>query len=144
MSRRAEPIAFYLQLIDTKYAGFKDDGLSNFPDWIYSRWGLWRAGRVHDWGYCTRCHRIGTMNQKARRRADRALRQHARELLPWWLNLAPLVLFWGVRVGGGTKAWNSCGYHEGERCRHNIERPAWQVALAKAGSPLRPMAPRAI
>ncbi len=132
MSRRAEPIAFYLTKIDVEYPGFRDDGLSNFPDWIYARWGLWRAGRVHDWFYCGRCHPMGTMNQRARRFADRALRQHARELLPWWLVAAPLVLYFGVRAGGGTKAWNSCGYLVGERCRHNQPRPAWQYSLAGA------------
>ena len=38
MKRKAEPIAFYLILIDKEYSGFKDDGLSFFPDWIFSRW----------------------------------------------------------------------------------------------------------
>ncbi len=131
MSRTIAPIAFYLIKIDTEFSGFKDDGLSFFPDWIYSRWGLWRAGRVHDWHYCSRCHPMDSMDKRARRFADRALRQHARELLPWWLNLAPLILYRGVRFGGALfHAWNSCGYDVGERCRHNIKRPVWQYSLA--------------
>jgi hypothetical protein len=129
VSRTIAPVGFYLQLIDTQFPGFKDDGLSFFPDWIYSRWGLWRAGRVHDWAYCTRCHKIGTMDQRARRFADKALRQHARELLPWYLRIAPLALYFGVRTGGGAKAWNSCGYDAGAYCRHAQPRQPWQVAL---------------
>ena len=128
--RRANRIAFYLMWIATEFPSFKDDGLSFFPDWIYARWGLWRAGRVHDWLYCGRCHPMGTMDQRARRFADRALRQHARELLPWWLSIAPLALYFGVRVGGGGKAWNSCGYYAGELCRHNQPRPNWQYSLS--------------
>ena len=71
------------------------------------------------------------MNQERREFADRALRQHARELLPWWLNLAPLVLYFGVRAGGGGEAWNSCGPTRGERCRHNMPMPDWMKTLVE-------------
>ena len=116
--------------IDKLYPDFKDDGLSGgFPDWLYERWELWKAGRVHDWHYCSRCHPAGTMNQEHRRRADRLLRQHARELLPWYLQLAPILLYWGVRIGGGNSAWNSCGPIEGQRCRHNMILPQWMKVM---------------
>ncbi len=131
MSVKAPPVLVCIAYIGKHYPDFHDDGLSFFPDWIYSRWGLWRAGRVHDWHYCGRCHPMGSMTWKARRFADRALRQHARELLPWWLSIAPLVLYRGVRLGGVLfRAWNTCGYAAGERCRHNIKRPVWQYSLA--------------
>lgn len=130
MSRKAEKVSWYLIKIDKGWPGFRDDGLSGgFPDWIYGRWNLRLAGRVHDWHYCGRCHRAGTMNQAHRKFADRALRQHARELLPWWLSLAPLILYAGVRFGGGGSAWNSCGPDQGELCRHNVPQPDWMLAL---------------
>lgn len=123
-------VQFYLDQIDAQYPDFKDDGLSGgFPDWLYSRWDLWKAGRVHDWHYCSRCHPQGSMDQDHRRRADRLLRQHARELLPWFLQIAPIVLYWGVRLGGGTEAWHSCGPIVGERCRHNILMPGWMKEI---------------
>lgn len=125
-----ESVLFYLQEIEDSTPEFVDDGLSGgFPDWIYARHNLRMAGRVHDWHYCTRCHRVGTMNQAHRKFADRALRKHARELLPWYLNVAPLILYAGVRLGGGGSAWNSCGTTRGERCRHNIARPDWMHPL---------------
>jgi hypothetical protein len=38
-------------------------------------------------------------------------------------------LYFGVRIGGGGSAWNSCGPSRGDRCRHNIEQPGWMRAL---------------
>lgn len=128
--REIEGVLFYCQIINERFPDFVDDGLSGgFPDWLYGRHNLAVAGRVHDWHYCTRCHQQGTMNQAHRSFADRALRTHARELLPWWLRVAPWVLYLGVRIGGGGSAWNSCGPSRGERCRHNIEQPTWMRAL---------------
>jgi len=128
-----ERVDFYLTQIEQLYPDFVDDGLSGgFPDWLYSRYDLHLAGRVHDWHYCTRCHRQGTMDQDHRKFADVALRVHAQELLPWWLNVAPWVLYAGVRLGGGGEAWNSCGPARGERCRHNIAMPTWMRALEHA------------
>lgn len=126
MSQVIERLEFYLIRISREHPEFQDDGLSGgFPDWMYSRWGLSLAGRVHDWHYCTRCHRAGSMTDEAKRFADKALRKHARELLPWYLNLAPIILYWGVTLGGGFGSWDSCGQEVGERCRHNIEQPQW-------------------
>ena len=153
MNRKPERVDWYLLQIRQMWPDFQDDGLSCFPDWIYKyilRLNITPAGRVRDWHYCTRCHPIGTMNQKARLFADRALRQHAKELLRWERpsgnrfvrflraarsripRLAPRVLYRGVRLGGGGSAWNSCGPEQGDRCRHNIKQPVWMRALGGA------------
>jgi len=71
------------------------------------------------------------MTDEAKSFADKALRTHARELLPWYLNLAPIILYLGVRIGGGFGSWDSCDAEVGERCRHNITQPDWMVELAK-------------
>jgi hypothetical protein len=126
------PLDYYLDRIEKETPGFKDDGLSCFPDWIYRyilRFNITPTGRVHDWHYCTRCHAQGTMTQARRLFADRALRQHAREVLPWYHPVAPIVLYRAVRWFGGDSAWNSCGPTRGERCRHNIAQPGWMRAL---------------
>ncbi len=124
------PIDYYLDRIADRWPDFRDDGLSGgFPDWLYGRHKLTLAGRVHDWHYCGRVHRQGTMNQNHRLFADLALRVHARELLPWYLRLAPWVLYAGVRIGGGGDAWNSCGPTKGDRCRHRVIMPLWMIAL---------------
>ncbi len=67
------------------------------------------------------------MTDQSKKFADKALRQHARELLPWYLNIAPIVLYAGVWIGGGFGSWDSCGDEVGDRCRHNIERPQWML-----------------
>lgn len=119
----------FLARIDKEFPDFIDDGLSFFPDWIYRRWKLRKAGRIHDWHYCSRCHPAGSMNQAQRALADAYLRWHSQTLLPWWLWLTPYVLFAGVHLGGGVSAWNSCGSSSGKRCRHNIEMPKWMATL---------------
>jgi hypothetical protein len=124
-------VDYYLALIFQLWPDFRDDGLSGgFPDWVYASYNLRLAGRVHDWHYCTRCHPAGSMTQAARRFADLALRQHARELLPWWLRVAPWVLYLGVHWFGDEAAWDGCGPEQGDLCRHNIEQPVWMRALA--------------
>jgi hypothetical protein len=128
MSTVIESVNWYAMLILRDYPDFEDDGLSGgFPDWMYKKWLLGLAGRVHDWNYCTRCHKAGSMTDPKKKWADKALRKHARELLPWYLCLAPIVLYVGVRVGGGFGSWDSCGPEEGDRCRHNIEQPQWML-----------------
>jgi hypothetical protein len=123
--KRIEKVDWYLMQIAQLWPDFRDDGLSGgFPDWLYSRHNLYLAGRVHDWMYCSRCHLQSSMTRQARRRADCALRQHARELLPWYLQLAPMILHIGVRLGGPS-SWDSCGDDAGEWCRHMIARPVW-------------------
>ena len=123
-----EKVSWYIYRITRKNPDFVDDGLSGgFPDWMYRRWELSIAGRVHDWHYCTRCHKAGSMTDQSKKFADKALRKHARELLPWYLNLAPVVLYVGVYVGGGFGSWDSCGTEVGDRCRHNITQPDWMA-----------------
>jgi hypothetical protein len=65
------------------------------------------------------------MNQAQRTFADKALKRHLRELLPWYLWFTPRLVYRGVQLGGGTAAWNSCGPTRGFRCRHNIVKPGW-------------------
>ena len=123
-----EKVSWYIYRITIESPEFEDDGLSGgFPDWMYRRWELSIAGRVHDWHYCTRCHKAGSMTDQSKKFADKALRKHARELLPWYLNLAPVVLYVGVYVGGGFGSWDSCGTEVGDRCRHNITQPDWMA-----------------
>ena len=123
-----EKVSWYIYRITRESPDFEDDGLSGgFPDWMYRRWELSIAGRVHDWHYCTRCHKAGSMTDQSKKFADKALRKHARELLPWYLNLAPVVLYVGVYVGGGFGSWDSCGTEVGDRCRHNIKQPDWMA-----------------
>jgi hypothetical protein len=122
-------VAHFLILIGKHHPGFEDDGLSFFPDWIFRHWNLCKAGRIHDWHYCSRCHAAGTMNQTRRDLADKYIKQHARELLPWLLRPISHLLRGGVFIGGGIRAWNSCGPSAGDRCRHNMKQPVWMVAL---------------
>ncbi len=123
-----EKVSWYIYRITIESPEFEDDGLSGgFPDWMYRRWELSIAGRVHDWHYCTRCHKAGSMTDSSKKFADKALRKHARELLPWYLNLAPIVLYVGVAVGGGFGSWDSCDSEVGDRCRHNIKQPDWMA-----------------
>jgi hypothetical protein len=126
--KRIEKLDWYLLQIAQLWPDFRDDGLSWFPDWIYRRWDLHLAGRVHDWHYCSRCHKQYALTDEkgrvARRFADRALRVHSCALLPWWLPATPFILFYGVRLGGPS-SWDSCGDDAGEWCRHMIARPVW-------------------
>jgi len=125
---KAKSVQWYLDLIKKKNPSFVDSGLSGgFPDWIYKyilRHNITPAGRVHDWHYCSRCHAEEWSTPEARKFADKALRQHARELLPWWLNIAPLVLYRGVRLFGSS-SFNRCDPTVGTRCDHNMLKPAW-------------------
>ena len=121
-----EKLDWYLTQIAQLWPEFVDDGLSGgFPDWLYARHDLWIAGRIHDWHYCSRCHPEHAMNQAHRMAADLLLLKHSKELLPWYLQVAPYVLYFGVRWFGGNAAWDSCGPTRGARCRHNILLPDW-------------------
>jgi hypothetical protein len=131
VSRKPKKLDYYLTQIAQLWPGFEDDGLSWFPDWIYRRWELHLAGRVHDWHFCSRCHLAGSMTRGAEKFANRAIRKHSRELLPWWIRATPFILYYGVKFGAHN-AWDSCGPHAGERCRHNIKKPAWMRALGGA------------
>jgi hypothetical protein len=118
-----------LEMIDQHFPDFVDDGLSCFPGWMFRRWRLRRAGRKHDWDYCSRCHPPGSMNQAARARADAAIKANAKDILPWILHPVSYLLRGGTSLFGGIRAWNSCGPSAGERCRHNMKQPVWMLAL---------------
>ena len=127
----------YLSKITKNFPDFEDDGGSFFPDWIYRRWRLGRAFRIHDWHYCARCHAAGTMDQRHRKFSDKLLQIHSRKLLPWWMRITPTVLYYATRIGAGTSAWNSCGpFDENgnvvDRCRHNMAMPDWMEELSEA------------
>jgi hypothetical protein len=131
VKRPIERVGHFLTLIILAFPDFEDDGLSCFPDWIYRyilRHNITPAGRVHDWAYCSRCHAKDSMTLENRLRADRGLRQHARELLHWHFRITPWILYRGVRWFGG-RSWDSCGPGEGEKCRHSVLRPVWMFNL---------------
>ena len=133
--KKPPKLDWYLTLIAQTRPDFQNDGLSGgFPDWFYRlvlRYDIGIADRPHAWHYCTRCHPEKSMTKKMKRYGDRALRQHARELLPWFYQIAPIVLHVGVRVGGNS-SWDSCGPDVGEHCRHNIKKPVWMQASGDA------------
>ena len=108
---------------------FRDDGCSNSPDrWM--GWDLRWACRIHDWRYCTRAHRAGTMTALRRARADKELRLNLRAFLPWrwrWLGWAYYVGVWRY---GGMGSWDSCDATAGKLCRHNMPMPEWMVYYA--------------
>ncbi len=115
--------------------GFVSDGLSGgFPDWAYSHWNLGVIDYPHAWSYCTRCHSAGSMTKRAQEKADKDLKRHARGRLPWWLPLAPLILFAGVTIGGHS-SFDTCYVIEPQGatkeqwaeglCRHGMKRPGW-------------------
>lgn len=111
---------------------FGDDGLSCFPD---SLWGFdfkW-AGRLHDWGYCSRCHPAGSLTVRTKKMRDKMIGQHVAESLPlrWkWVGHAVRYALW--RAGYGS--FDSCGFvpHGATDeqlvaglCRHGMRRPDW-------------------
>lgn len=107
---------------------FQDDGCSNAPDSFFGRDLRWCC-RIHDWRYCSRGHSPGTMNQSARRFADKELGWNVRSVFRFgfrWLGWA----YWrATHRFGGTSAWNSCGPQAGRRCRHNLLQPDWMTRL---------------
>ena len=124
-------------------AEFVDDGCSNSPDgflhiiskrWLF-RWlkrfarsFLWCC-KIHDWRYCSRCHRAGSMNQAARKFADKELGWNIRGVLVFLMKWWGWGYFKATSEFGGRRAWNSCGPASGERCRHNMPKPDWMAAL---------------
>lgn len=123
--------------------GFVCDGLSGgFPDWLYARWKLTEIDGPHAHEYCTRCWPAGSRTKRKQRWADKQLRAHARERLPWFLPIAPIVLYFGTTLGGDG-SFDTC-YAENPDdateeqqldglCRHGMPRPAWQEELAAGG-----------
>jgi hypothetical protein len=110
-------------------AAFKDDGCSNSPDSLFGFNFKW-ACRIHDSRFCSRSNLAGSMNQSARRRADRELRKFIRQSLPWRWRWVSWVYYGFVRHYGGRAAYNSCGADAGKKCRHNLVQPRWMKALA--------------
>ncbi len=122
--------------IDEQTPGFKDDGLSMFPDRWFGFNFSW-AGRVHDWEYCSRAHAAGAMGVRAKKRADQRIGRLVRAALPWrWKILGTIV-----RAGvwrGGYGSYNSCGPMPlGAtdeqlvlgKCRHDLDLPDWMNEL---------------
>lgn len=105
-------------------ARFKDDGCSSSPDSLFGFEFRW-ACRIHDWRYCTRCHRAGSMTQAARRRGDEELGGNIRSTLPWRWRWVRWIYQTVVRRHGGTSAFDSCGPVVGKVCRHNMSPPSW-------------------
>ncbi len=117
--------------------GFTSDGLSGgFPDWVFRRWNLTEIDWPHAHAYCTRCHEAGSMTHRWQQFADAQLKHHAKERLPWWLPLTPIVLFVGVTLGGHG-SFDTCyaiapldatdEQLEAELCRHSMPRPQWMA-----------------
>lgn len=103
---------------------FHDDGCSNSPDGLFGFNFRW-ACRIHDWMYCTRCHKPGLMNYHRKLVADRVLKINIAAALPFRWRWVKHVYYAAVYVAGGLGSFNSCGRSAGERCRHNMPIPDW-------------------
>ena len=117
--------------------GFVSDGLSGgFPDWLFAPWDLTEIDWPHAHAYCTRCWPAGSRTRRAQKLADRQLKAHANERLPWWFPLTPIVLWAGVWVGGHG-SFDTCYAIDpldatdeqlaAGLCRHAMPRPQWMV-----------------
>ena len=109
---------------------FRDDGCSrSFDSWF--GFDFRPYCRIHDWSYCTRCHRPGRLTAQYRLYADRRLRRFLSAATPlrWrWLKW----FYWaGVHLGGGISAFDSCGPDAGVLCRHDMPMPEWMERVAK-------------
>ncbi len=121
-------------------AEFRDDGCSNALDGILGFDFAW-ACRIHDWEYCTRTQPQGSMTYGKKVCADERLKRFIYSALPWWLDWAPPLYHFGVFLGGGFAAFDSCGpgpygANEEQRvaglCRHSLPMPGWMAASARA------------
>lgn len=120
---------------------FRDDGCSASPDaWFgfYFRW----ACRIHDWRYCTRCHPPGTMTGRAKRQADRELREGVKASLPWRWKWIGRVYEAAVRTNVNG-SFDTCGpvpeeatdyQRKSGLCRHGVPAPNWMLRLARRPS----------
>ena len=107
---------------------FSDDGCSNSPDSILWRSIKWCC-RIHDWRYCSRCHRAGSMNRGAQTWADTELGMNIRSALPFTTRWVGWLYYRVTNRFGGMGAWNSCGPNSGLLCRHGMEVPEWMAEL---------------
>ena len=122
-----------LRRIEIDFPEFRDDGCSGAPDRILW-WSLRWACRLHDWRYCSRAHDPWELDQAHRILADVELSQNVRASLPWGLRwLAGLLYGRLTDLGGGYRAWNSCGSEDGARCRHGLALPGWMPPRLAAG-----------
>jgi hypothetical protein len=125
--RQRPPPERVLKLLEAIPDEFLDDGCSNAPDdFLGFHFGPYC--RIHDWRYCTRCHRAGTMTAGARRWADMELGLNLRAVLPWrwrWVGWLYRVAVWRY---GGISAFDSCGLDVGPLCRHGMTPPAWMTS----------------
>lgn len=83
--------------------------------------------RAHDAAYCQRLWPAGSLDQDWRSAADRQLGIEIRAELPYVLDWIGWLYWRAVHRFGGDNAFASCGPLAGDRCRHNIERPDWQL-----------------
>lgn len=123
------PNATAQQILAKIPQGFVTDGCSSAPDSILGRDLRWCC-KIHDWRYCTRAHRAGAMNFKARTYADKELGWHIRDQLPFGLRWVSWLYYRVTYRLGGMGAFNSCGPQVGKRCRHNLKMPDWMKELA--------------
>ncbi len=122
--RRSRIPAAALKLLDAIPKSFMDDGCSNSPDSMFGFDFRWIC-RIHDWRYCTRCHRAGSMTAGARKRADRELRGWISQTMVWSLRWIKWIYWYGVWKYGGIAAFDSCGRDAGKICRHGQPKPEW-------------------
>jgi hypothetical protein len=110
---------------------FVDDGASFAPDSI-GRTNLRRVFRIHDWRYCTRCHHPGELTTEWRSLADAEMKVNMNRGLPWYVRWTRWIYWWGVRkFGNRDNSFDSCGYEDGDYCRHNMPMPQWMVIHGK-------------
>lgn len=103
---------------------FQDDGCTNAPDAWFGFELRW-ACRIHDWRYCSRCHRAEFMGQSNRHRADAELARNVQSALPWRWRWVGWIYLRTVDQFGGVDAWDSCGFEALDRCRHGMALPPW-------------------
>ncbi len=130
MRKQLPKPAAAVQILERIPKRFLDDGCSNSPDSVFGFDFRW-ACRIHDWEYCSRCHKAGRTTQTNRRFADREIKLFIGSALPWRWRWVRFVYYRVLKVAGGVDAWNSCGHTKGELCRHNMPMPGWMKRLAE-------------
>jgi hypothetical protein len=118
-----------LDNLDEVPGRFQDNGCSMSPDSIFNTSIRW-ACRIHDYRYCSRAQEPGSMTDPQRKRADKELKRNLGLGLPWYSRWARWVYFTAVRLfGAGDHSFDSCDYHVGVLCRHNMPIPLWMKSL---------------
>jgi hypothetical protein len=124
--------AWYLEEIPP---GFKDDGMSWFPDSVFG-FDLRRYARIHDWFYCSRAgyKADGATGGAAERGyADRVIRELIHADAPLGLRWVASLVYRGVRAFG-EGSYDTCGPQPKgastaqellAECRHGMPMPTW-------------------